>query len=340
MSDDDAVRSCGHDDVTGRGGVVLEPGERELQRSPGHAEDVEVSADPIPAPCAVPRPVHENDFAHVVGAALVDGAGIVCAQTIWRSSSTARQAVSILSSRSASRSGGVPSARSRQLRVADLEQAHRVALFADVTAEQLTRVDVDGVVAEEVVEDVGLAVGGAVPEQLQRLGLLEVGAVGGRDRHLRVELGVVLALELEAELVDALGERHAVLALTRGDGEEHGADVGVGGDVGPGRQVLVRARLRARDGVEQSEVAGLVGHRGFLSSGPTNSARHQSTRQSGRPSTRHRRCTARIANGPRAPHEEGRAGSSVGQPRPRRQFQAGSRETLPRDDAAGSASVA
>ena len=47
--------------------------------------------------------------------------------------------------------------------------------------------------------------------------------------------GVVVAANFVAELVDALREAHAVLALAGGDGEQHLAHVGARRDVGPRR---------------------------------------------------------------------------------------------------------
>src|SRR5438874_69009 len=63
-----------------------------------------------------------------------------------------------------------------QLLVAAPQEATRIPLLGDVAPEQLASADVDGVVREEVVEDVGLALAGVEPAQPELLHLLEVGA--------------------------------------------------------------------------------------------------------------------------------------------------------------------
>src|SRR5690242_7899772 len=99
-----------------------------------------------------------------------------------------------------------------QLLVARAKQAGAVALLGDIAAEQLAGADVDRVVPEEAVEDVGL-VAGVEPVQLQGLHLLEVRAIRGDDRHRLAELPVVVVAQLVSQLVDALGEAGRVLAL-------------------------------------------------------------------------------------------------------------------------------
>ena len=80
------------------------------------------------------------------------------------------------------------------------------------------------------------------------------------DLHLLVEGGIVGGDQLEAELVDALGEAEPVLAFARRDREEQRAHVGIRSDVGPGREVRMTPALGVGDRIEQSEVAGLLRH--------------------------------------------------------------------------------
>ena len=158
----------------------------------------------------------------------------------------ARHAASILPSSAASRSGdsAVSQVFAASCAATTLEETNGVALFGDVATEQLPGLDVDGVVAEEAVEDVGGVRSGCVLQHTEQLRLLEVGAVGTGDLHALGELGIVRGLQFETKLVDPLRERHAVFAFTSGDGVEHRAHVRVSRDLGPRRQVLECARLR------------------------------------------------------------------------------------------------
>ena len=71
------------------------------------------------------------------------------------------------------------------------QHACAVALFGDVATEQRAGRDVDGVVLEEVVEDIGL-VTRVEAVQLQRLHLLEIGTVRRHERDRLVGVAVVL----------------------------------------------------------------------------------------------------------------------------------------------------
>ena len=77
-----------------------------------------------------------------------------------------------------------------QLLVAAAQLAGRVALLGDVAAEQLAGADVDRVVGEEPVEDVGL-VAGVEPVEAEQLELLEVGALRTGDLEPALGAGVV-----------------------------------------------------------------------------------------------------------------------------------------------------
>src|SRR5687768_9764340 len=121
----------------------------------------------------------------LMSSAIVMGASTVGGSSVRRGLRAALAVLAVLTA------GGL------QLLVAGLEQAARVVLFGDVAAEQLARTDVDRVVAEhgvEVGEDAVIEVA-----ESERFELLDVGAIRGSDRHLLVELRIVLVLELESE---------------------------------------------------------------------------------------------------------------------------------------------
>jgi hypothetical protein len=107
------------------------------------------------------------------------------------------------------------------------------------------------VVGEEPVEDVG-AILDAELQKVELLHLFQIReGVGGGDRHPLLELGILSRLQAEPQLVDPLGECHPVLAFPGGHGAQHGPDVVVLGDVGPGRQVAVRPGLGLGHPVQQ-----------------------------------------------------------------------------------------
>src|SRR5205085_7748075 len=85
--------------------------------------------------------------------------------------------------------GPLPSA-SLELLVAAAQHAGAVAFLGDVATQQLSGADVDRVVLEDVVEDVG-TVAGVEPVEAQLLHLLEVGAVGAGDPHALGEARVL-----------------------------------------------------------------------------------------------------------------------------------------------------
>ena len=70
------------------------------------------------------------------------------------------------------------------------------------------------------------------------------------DHHPLLEARVLGRLQLEAELVDPLGERQSVLTFAGRDREEHRAHVGVGRDLRPRAEVAVGAGLGVRDRVQ------------------------------------------------------------------------------------------
>src|SRR2546423_430470 len=76
-----------------------------------------------------------------------------------------------------------------ELLVAAPQQAAAVAFLGDVTAEQLARLDVDRVVLEDVVEEIGL-VAGIEPAESELFHLLEIRAVGSGDLHPLGEIGI------------------------------------------------------------------------------------------------------------------------------------------------------